>query len=357
MKFWSGISTTLVGIFLSCGYLESKVNALYPAQEKHQRLNLFKDATEERVTFQSRESYDSDKKISRHGILIKRPNAKATVLICHGFMCDKYDVSFLHMMFTQYNSMAFDFRGHGDDKDDQYCTLGRNESYDVIAAAEFLRNHPELKGTPLIVYGFSMGAAAAIVAQAGNPKLFDAMILDCPFDSSDKLLDRGMSQLKINVFGYKVPLPGSQLLKSYAYSPYVQSLLKSILRTFTQFSAESMQVNFKPVYPEEAIKYVDIPCLFIACVNDTKSPEEAVLSVYNGAKGFKRCWIDPDGRRHYDTIFRQTLRYFYKVAIFIEKVLDGSYKNKVQAKVKKDRPYCVITCAKKIAPVIHSAKI
>ncbi len=41
-----------------------------------------------------------------------------------------------------------------------------------------------------------------------QPDLFDAMILDCPFDSSDKLLDSGIKQLKINLLGYKVQMLG-----------------------------------------------------------------------------------------------------------------------------------------------------
>ncbi len=317
---------------------------------------LLNDAIEEEVTFFARESISSDAQIPRKGVLIKRPGAKATVLICHGFLCDKYDVSFLHMLFTEYNSMAFDFRAHGEDKEGQVCSFGRYESYDVIAAAEFIKSHPDLKDKPLFIYGFSMGAAAAILAQARQPDLCDAMILDCPFDSSDKLLDRGIKQLKMNVFGYKVQMPGSSFLRSYAYSPYVQSILKTILKTFTNFGSSDIDIKVEPVYPEEAIKYVDVPCYFIACVNDDKAPVEAVLSVYEGAKGFKRCWIDPDGRKHFDTIFRQMHRYFYKVDRFIKVILDGSYINKPRAKVKKDRPYCVITAAKKPAPVIHSPK-
>ena len=41
-----------------------------------------------------------------------------------------------------------------------------------------------------------MGAAAAIIAQAREKNLFDAMMLDCPFDSTDKLIERGINQLK-----------------------------------------------------------------------------------------------------------------------------------------------------------------
>ncbi len=342
-----GIGLIICLVILSITAVFCGTDSFEQPKDNYKELSFLKGATQERVTFHARESLDSDKKITRHGILIKRPHAKATVLICHGFMCDKYDVSFLHMLFTDYNSMAFDFRAHGEEKKGQCCTLGRDESYDVIAAAEFIKKHPELKDTPLIIYGFSMGASAAILAQARRPKLCNAMILDCPFDSTDKLLDRGISQLKLNVFGYKFTMPGTSLLKAYAYTPYVQSLLKQILKTLTNFSTEAVQVNFGPVYPEEAIKYIDIPCFFIACVNDTKSPEEAVISVYNGAKGFKRCWIDADGRRHFDTIFRHMHRYFYKVDRFIKEFLDGSYKNKVQHKIEKDRPYCVLTPTKK----------
>lgn len=306
--------------------------------EKRKKIyNHFKKASEELVTFKSRESLNSDKLITRKGILIKRPNAKATVLISHGFMCDKFDVSFLHMIFENYNSMIFDFRAHGEDIQGQCCTFGRDEAYDVAAAAKFVKSHPDLKDKPLIAYGFSMGAVAAIIAQAQDNKLFDAMILDCPFDSSDKLLARGIDQMKINVFGYEMSMPGCSLLKSYAYSPYIQSILKTMLRTFTKMDATEINTCICPVYPEEAIKYISIPVFIIGCVNDDKAPEEAVISVYNGAKGFKRLWLT-GGRRHFDTIFYKMHEYFYRVRKFIEMVLDGSIAEKKQQKIIRDIP-------------------
>ncbi len=304
-------------------------------QKHHKTLKYLFNAHEEKVSFYSRESAYSDKKLLRKGILLRRPGAKATVLICHGFMCDKFDVSFLHLMFKEYNSMTFDFRGHGEETEGQYCTLGRDESYDVIAAAEFIRKHPDLKDKPLIVYGFSMGAVASILAQAQERTLFDAMILDCPFDSTDKLLERGLDQLKINLFGYEMALPGSSLLKSYAYSPFVQSLLKAILKTFTKMDSTQITTCISPVYAEEASKYISIPCQVIGCAQDDKAPEEAVLSVYNGLTGFKRLWIT-DGRRHYDSIFYRMHEYFYRVKQFIKKYLDGSLARRKQHKIKKE---------------------
>lgn len=307
------------------------------AHTQKKAMRFFNGAIEEPIVFHARENISSSKKIARKGILIKRPKAKATVLICHGFMCDKYDINLLHVIFKEYNSVAFDFRAHGEECEGQYCTLGRDESYDVIAIAQYIKNHPDLKHLPLIVYGFSMGAVASIIAQAHND-LFDGMILDCPYDSTDKLLDRSFDKLKISIFGYEVGFPGTFLLRLYAYNSYVQSLLKAFLRSFSKFDSGRVNLCVEPTYPEEAIKYVKIPCFFIGCVNDDKAPEEAVLSVYKGAKGFKRCWIDRDGRRHFDTLFRQTYKYIYKVNRFIKKVIDGSYKERVQEKICKNTP-------------------
>lgn len=304
------------------------------------------DGTLENVCFPVQENCNSDKKLTRRGILIKRPKAKGTVLICHGYMCDKWLVQFLHLMCKEYNSLTFDFRAHGEDTDGQCCTFGRDESYDVVGAVKFIKSHPELKDLPVIAYGFSMGAVACILAQARERDLFDAMILDCPFDSTDKLIDRSMNKLKITIFGYEIPFPCRSLLKAYAYNPYVQSMLKNIMRALTNVDTININTCITPVYPEEAIKYVTVPCFFIGCVNDDKAPEEAVLSVYRGAKGFKRCWIDREGERHYDTVFKQMHKYFYKFDHFIKKVLDGSYKKKKQGKIKKDRPLFYLSAAR-----------
>ncbi len=292
------------------------------------------DAHEELISFKSQENVNSDKHIERHGILVKRPGAKANILICHGFMCDKFDVSFLHMLFRDYNTMTFDFRAHGNSIDDQVCTFGREESFDVLAAANFLKNHPETKDLPIIIYGFSMGAVSSIVAGEIDSKLCKAMILDCPFESSDKLLDRGLSQFKLNFFGYEMNIPGSGLLKNYAYSPYIQSMLKLLLKTFSKMDSTQVNTVICPVYPEEAIKYIKVPVFLIGCTNDDKAPEHAVRSVYEGAQGFKRLWVC-DARRHYDPIFYRMNEYTYRINKFIKSVLNDELGSKKQGKIIK----------------------
>ncbi|CDK30226.1 alpha/beta hydrolase [Candidatus Babela massiliensis] len=293
------------------------------------------NSIEEKVQFLSRENVDSDNKILRNGIIVKRPRAKATILICHGFMCDKFDISFLHVIFKDYNTMAFDFRAHGQDAKDQCCTFGRNEAYDILGAVKFIKNDPDLKNLPIIIYGFSMGAVASIIAGSIEKDLCNAMILDCPFESSDKLLERSLGKIKFSIFGYEIGMPGSNILKSYAYSPYVQSAIKTILKSLANIDSTQINTYMQPIYPEEAIKYIKKPVFIIGCTNDDKAPEEAVRSIYNGAKGFKRLWIC-NARRHFDPIFFKMSEYIKKVNKFIKLCLSDNINSKKPAKIKVD---------------------
>lgn len=61
----------------------------------------------EYITFFAKENKDSSKRFARRGILFRKPGAKATVLICHGFMCSKSDIRFIRYLFKEYNVMVF----------------------------------------------------------------------------------------------------------------------------------------------------------------------------------------------------------------------------------------------------------
>ncbi|HLW73044.1 MAG TPA: alpha/beta hydrolase [Candidatus Babeliales bacterium] len=293
--------------------------------------------TVEHIVLYPQETHDSLKRIARNGVLARSDGAKATILISHGFMCDKYDVGMLRKIFKkhQFNVMTFDFRAHGEDSGGQYCTFGRDEALDVIAAAQFLRKHPELADKPLFGYGFSMGAVSNIEAQALVPELFDAMILDCPFDSSERVIKTGLEGLKCSVFGYEFDFPGKELLIKYAFHPYVQSLVKAVLKTVAQMDATCINTNFCPLHPAESVKKITIPLFFIHCKNDQKVTVDQVKQVYAGAAGYKRLWLT-NGRRHYDSFFYNPEKYTEQVRQFYNQVMNGDISAMPQEGVVED---------------------
>jgi pimeloyl-ACP methyl ester carboxylesterase len=291
----------------------------------------------EDVMIYSHENDQSDKKIARKGHLTYYPDARATILIAHGYMCDKYDVGFLRSLFgaKHYNFMTFDFRGHGEQGDGQCCTFGRDEAFDVIATVKFLKNHPATKNKPLFVYAFSMGAVASIEAQA-KEKLFDAMVLDCPFDASESIVKRCLETMKLSVFGHDIQIPGRALLEKYAFHPYVQSTIKTLLRAVSHVDHDRISTVVYSFSPAESAKKIDVPCFFIHCRNDEKVPVSAAKSIYSNVVGSKQLWIT-NGRHHYDSYFYNPEEYAKRVDAFVSQVLLGQWKDHAKKIVMEDK--------------------
>lgn len=291
---------------------------------------------QEMITFASQERPGSQKMIFRNGILFRKPEARAVVLICHGFMCNKFDVRCLRALFSDFHVMLFDFRAHGENSAGQCCSFGRDEALDVIGAARFIKNDPELKDLPLIVYGFSMGAVAAILAQEQEP-VFVAAILDCPFESTNHLIGRGIENIKMSFCGYEMPLPRllRAIIHKYAYHPYVQEFFKYALKTISHLDPTPIATCIAPANPQEAAQKITIPTLYISCAADEKTPYTAVYEVYKVTPGYKRFWITK-GRHHFDSYPFNPEAYHYKINKFIKEVLDQSYLRKKQEKISDD---------------------
>lgn len=264
--------------------------------------------------------------ISRYGFLVRYPDAQATIMISHGFKCDKFFAGSLRYMFPlgKYNIMTFDFRAHGEACEGQYCTFGKHEAYDLATAARFVKNHPQVKNKPLFVYGFSMGAVAAIEAQAHDDSLFAGMILDCPFESSKSIIKRGLSHLKLSLLGREFDMPGKKLLERCAYHPYVQPLVRLAFRLLSNMDTERIKTNFMHVDTLTSMHAIKVPCLIIHCKNDEHITVDAVKSLYNAAQGKKQLRIT-NGRGHFDSFFYTPERYASWVNEFLGEALAGSF--------------------------------
>lgn len=290
----------------------------------------------ETVALYAKKNDSSDQKIVRYGTLVKKEKAKATILICHGFGCDKNDIGFFRYIFPDYNCMTFDFRAHGDNKEGQFCTLGKYECYDVISAAQFLRAHPDLQNKPLLVYGFSMGAVSAIEAQSKKASLFDGMVLDCPFDSAENVIKRGLESQKISLFGYEFHIPGRNILSKYIFHPYIQSFVKAFLAAVAGLSTSKIKTLVCPLCPSHSIRNVTVPCLFIHCKRDEKISVDAIKSIfYNAASKYKKLWIT-NGRRHFDSFFYNPEKYAARLRKFANKVVNGEIYKKMKHKIIED---------------------
>lgn len=298
---------------------------------------IIKNGVLERVVIYPQAEVGSKRRIIRKGILAHYDNAEATILVCHGFMCDKFDAGFLRRLFPRrrFNVMVFDFRAHGENPEGQCCTFGRDEALDVIAAVKFLKAHPAVKDKPVIAYGFSMGAVAVIEAQARDSSLFEAMILDCPFDSTENVLKRGLANIKFNLFGYEFSVPCRSLLERYAFHPYVQSLVRAVLRTIVHMDPKNIVINMCRINPTQSVRRVTVPCFFIHCKNDEKTSVEGIKSVFSRAAGHKILWLTR-GRRHFDSYFYNPEKYTERVRIFLNQVLNGEFKKELQQEIIED---------------------
>jgi hypothetical protein len=332
-----GAVCLIIGFFSAYWWHKAVVQNVLPG-EAHAccaKERKYYDGVAEKIIFQSRTSEDDATIIEREGLLVVKPHARATVLICHGFMCSKHDVGFLRDIFRDFNTFTFDFRAHGERSSGQICTFGRDEQFDVIGAAHILHQHAALKDKPLLVYGFSMGSVATICALAREQDLFDAAVLDCPFDSSDAIIRRSIDKLTFSVAGFEFGLPGKDLLKKYAYNSYVQSFIKHSLKTVAKMDTLEIETNIVPLNTVEFAKKITIPAFFIACKNDDRAPVEAVKAVYDAALGIKRLWIT-NGRRHFDSFFYNPEKYRFKINHFVTNVLDGKFTKKKKEKITQD---------------------
>lgn len=290
----------------------------------------------EKVTLYCQKSDNSDEKIIRKGILSKPKNPKANVVLCHGFTCDKNDIGFMRYMFKDCNCLTFDFRAHGENIDGQFCTLGKNEAYDVRAAFDFLKAHPATKGLVNIVYAFSMGSVSAIEAQARFGRLYDAGIFDCPFDSTENVINRGLDNKKITLFGYEFDIPGKIILRKYLFHPYVQSFVKAMLTCAEQLNGKSINTFVCPVCTAESIKKVDVPSLFILCKNDEKISIDNIKSIYYNSPARYKKLLLTEGKKHFGSFFNNPEVYAEKIDRFVSKVVSGQLYLKNKHKIVEE---------------------
>ncbi len=321
----------------NCGVLGSNLEIVEDELTVYERWR--EHSTEEPVTFYSQYEDESNEHIARRGLLITRSDARATILVLHGYTSSKIDMGILRLLFSPYNLLLFDFRAHGEHIFGQASTLGCDEVYDVLAAVDFLRSHARTKNLPIIAYGFSMGAVTAIEAQSRDKHLFDAMVLDCPFDSTDALVKRGLDEfwgrIHIPILNIDCALPGRAFLERHYANHFVQRFMFFLLRVFAGMDTRKIPVIPKKVNSVTSARKIDVPVFLIGCYADQRVPVDAFVRVYAEFGGYKRLWITR-GARHFGSLFNNPELYQQMVINFIEKVLAKTFDRERRARVMVD---------------------
>ena len=127
----------------------------------------------EEVTFPSTDG------VAISGWFLSGGTREAVVACGHGLFRSRQEVLDRAVFFRQqgYDTLVFDFRRHGKSGGER-VTLGYEERRDFEGAVELLRKaRPE---APVLLYGVSMGAGAALLAARETPAVA-AIIADSPF--------------------------------------------------------------------------------------------------------------------------------------------------------------------------------
>ena len=257
--------------------------------------------------------------LTRDAELIMRPGAQATIIFFHGFKGSKDDVRPMRALFFNYNTLILDFRAHGANASGQCCSFGAAEKYDVKAAFDFVKHHPQLKNLPIFGYGFSMGAASLIEAQAAFGPLFDALILDSPFDDIENVIKRGLRFLSLKLWGKDFLRPIRTFFERNIFTQSMNVVLRMMVK-HAGMDVKKTATCLRPVSPINSIKKVTVPCLIISCQSDKHIPVDVIKNIFKGTPKGSELWI-ASGRHHLDAFFSHPEDYTQKVNMFLKKWL------------------------------------
>lgn len=115
-----------------------------------------------------------------------QPDAPIVVICCHGHRGNKADLLGIGpgLWRAGHSVLLFDFRGNGESGDGPQ-SLAHHEQQDLAAAVELVRRRrPDAR---IAVVAFSMGAAAAILAAADDPRI-EAVVADSPFTTLSEVV-------------------------------------------------------------------------------------------------------------------------------------------------------------------------
>ncbi|MGH9355843.1 MAG: alpha/beta hydrolase [Terriglobia bacterium] len=231
---------------------------------------------------------------SRDGILLKGwyvaaaipkgGQPRGTIVYCHGFQRSRVELlpmaAFGHQL--GYDGLLFDFRHQGE-SGGKISSIGYWERLDAEAAAAYALDQ-EQTPHPVILWGVSMGAAAALMAAAEDPRI-DAVISDSTFLSFDSVIKSNYYSIRYRIRRHRPWFPA----------------LPGFPLTNEVIAWSSWRAHFNPsdFNLEKAVRRISPrPTLFVAVRGDDRMPPWIAKKLYaDEASPLKQIVILP-GHRH-----------------------------------------------------------
>jgi pimeloyl-ACP methyl ester carboxylesterase len=199
--------------------------------------------------------------------LIRNPDSSRVILLCHGRSRNRsYMLPLARALAGDFNVALFDFRSHGQHPFG-LCTIGPKESEDVGHMLDAL----EREGfSDIVVYGTSMGGAAAVFELAAHPRAsVSGLILNGVFADLRELLLQ-------------------KLCGSIAIPPYLSGLIIRLGGAWAGFVPEEVR-------PGHAIKDIALPVLALQARDDKLVPESSGQTLAANAGGPSRLCMYSGG--------------------------------------------------------------
>ncbi len=201
------------------------------------------------------------------GLLVKRKDAKQTVLACHGYRLGKESMIYCVNVFPDAHILLLDFRTHGE-SEGELTTGGFNEIQDVKAAVNYLRKNQLTTKLPLVAIGFSMGSVSLLGALSQGVH-FDAVILDSCFADLGVQLGRYLNKF------YNIP----------------DISIPAIRHCFSLFAG----VNLNAVSPVKWIQDAQVPFLIIHSRDDEVAFQQDARKLHAVAQCSELWLVDGSG--------------------------------------------------------------
>ncbi len=223
-----------------------------------------------------------------------RPETDRVLIGCTGYRGSKSDLIGIGsaMWRAGYNVLLFDYHGHGSWRGAP-VTLAYRELQDFYAALDYAR--ARMPQGRIGVFGFSMGAAIAILGAAQRPEV-RAVMADSPFATHADVVSHSVRRV--------IHLPGEPFA---AISDY--------------FLARKAGYRGRDIAPLRVIEQLaPRPLLLIHGTDDEQIPVSHAYRLYEAAREPKDLWIAP-AANHCGAYFLDRPAYCQRVAAFFDEAL------------------------------------